>query len=83
MGELLGVNIAVTYVAWLRAWQRDADWLRFRVEGGYPRRSTERSETDRRDAFRLRLKRFSVRAGRSPRARGLPSGSHQVITIYR
>lgn len=37
MGELLGVDIIVTYAAWPRAWQRDADWLRFRAEGGYVR----------------------------------------------
>ena len=37
MGELLGIDIIVTYAAWPRAWQRDADWLRFRAEGGYVR----------------------------------------------
>jgi predicted dehydrogenase len=37
MGEVLGVDIVVTYAAWPRAWQRDADWLRFRTEGGYVR----------------------------------------------
>lgn len=37
MGKLLGVDIVVTYAAWPRAWQRDADWLRFRAEGGYTR----------------------------------------------
>lgn len=37
MGKLLGADIIVTYSAWPRAWQRDADWLRFRAEGGYAR----------------------------------------------
>jgi predicted dehydrogenase len=37
MGKLQGVDIIVTYAAWPRAWQRDADWLRFRAEGGYVR----------------------------------------------
>ena len=34
MGVLLGVDIVVTYPAWPRQWQREADWLRFRIEGG-------------------------------------------------
>ena len=37
MGKLLGIDIIVTYAAWPRAWQREADWLRFRAEGGYVR----------------------------------------------
>ena len=36
-GELLGIDIVVNYPAWPRAWQKDADWLRFRDEGGYTR----------------------------------------------
>ena len=36
-GELLGIDIVVNYPAWPRAWQKDADWLRFRHEGGYTR----------------------------------------------
>jgi predicted dehydrogenase len=36
-GELLGIDILVNYPAWPRAWQKDADWLRFRNEGGYTR----------------------------------------------
>lgn len=36
-GELLGIDIVVTYPAWPRAWQVDADWLRLRAEGGYTR----------------------------------------------
>lgn len=37
VGELLGIDIVVNYPAWPRAWQKDADWLRFRHEGGYTR----------------------------------------------
>ncbi len=37
MGDLLGVDIVVTYPDWPRLWQRDADWLRFRAEGGMTR----------------------------------------------
>lgn len=36
-GELLGIDILVNYPAWPRAWQKDADWLRLRHEGGYTR----------------------------------------------
>ena len=36
-GQLLGIDIVVNYSAWPRAWQIDADWLRFRAEGGYTR----------------------------------------------
>lgn len=36
-GELLGIDIVVQYPAWPRAWQKDADWLRLRREGGYTR----------------------------------------------
>lgn len=37
LGELVGIDIVVNYPAWPRAWQIDADWLRFRAEGGYTR----------------------------------------------
>ena len=37
VGELLGIDIVVNYSAWPRAWQKEADWLRFRHEGGYTR----------------------------------------------
>ncbi len=37
MGASLGADIIVTYPAWPRAWQREADWLRFAAEGGYTR----------------------------------------------
>ncbi|MEJ6707496.1 MAG: Gfo/Idh/MocA family oxidoreductase [Amylibacter sp.] len=37
MGDLLGVDIVVTYSAWPRSWQLDADWLRFGAEGGMTR----------------------------------------------
>ncbi|MFM7531824.1 MAG: Gfo/Idh/MocA family protein [Rubrivivax sp.] len=36
-GALLGIDIVVQYPAWPRAWQVEADWLRFRDEGGYTR----------------------------------------------
>jgi predicted dehydrogenase len=37
MGTLCGVDIVVTYPKWPRAWQADADWLRFAGEGGFTR----------------------------------------------
>ena len=37
MGELAGADIVVTYAHWPRAWQKAADWLRFRAEGGMTR----------------------------------------------
>lgn len=37
MGDLIGIDIVVTYAAWPRAWQKAADWLRFRDEGGMTR----------------------------------------------
>ena len=37
MGTVLGVDIVVTYPDWPRQWQKDADWLRFRAEGGMTR----------------------------------------------
>jgi len=37
LGELVGVDIVLTYGAWPRAWQKQADWLRFRDEGGMTR----------------------------------------------
>lgn len=37
MGKLEGVDIVVTYPTWPRAWQVEADWLRFRAEGGFTR----------------------------------------------
>ncbi|MEX0282695.1 MAG: Gfo/Idh/MocA family protein [Arenibacterium sp.] len=37
MGDILGADIVVTYPAWPRAWQKAADWLRFREEGGMTR----------------------------------------------
>ncbi len=36
-GDLLGIDIVVTYPSWPRAWQIEADWLRQRAEGGYTR----------------------------------------------
>lgn len=37
MGPLAGGDIQLTYSRWPRAWQADADWLRFRAEGGMTR----------------------------------------------
>lgn len=37
MGGRQGIDIVVTYPQWPRAWQADADWLRFAAEGGYTR----------------------------------------------
>ncbi|MDF2231761.1 Gfo/Idh/MocA family oxidoreductase [Albimonas sp. CAU 1670] len=37
MGAPRGVDIVVTYGQWPRAWQVEADWLRFAAEGGYVR----------------------------------------------
>ena len=37
MGEMFGVDIIVTYPSWPRQWQKEADWLRFKKEGGMTR----------------------------------------------
>ena len=37
LGDMLGADIVVTYPHWPRAWQKAADWLRFRDEGGMTR----------------------------------------------
>ncbi|MDQ2088914.1 Gfo/Idh/MocA family protein [Marimonas arenosa] len=37
LGTVVGADIVVTYGAWPRAWQKAADWLRFRAEGGMTR----------------------------------------------
>lgn len=37
LGQLMGVDIVVTYANWPRAWQQAADWLRFASEGGMTR----------------------------------------------
>lgn len=37
LGDLVGADIVLTYGAWPRAWQKAADWLRFRDEGGMTR----------------------------------------------
>ena len=37
MGDMLGVDIIVTYSSWPREWQKEADWLRFKKEGGMTR----------------------------------------------
>jgi len=37
LGELIGVDIIVTYPKWPREWQKEANWLRFKEEGGMTR----------------------------------------------
>ena len=37
LGDIIGVDMVVTYGNWPRAWQQQADWLRFRAEGGMTR----------------------------------------------
>ena len=37
MGEILGADVIVTYSSWPRQWQKKADWLRFKKEGGMTR----------------------------------------------
>lgn len=37
LGDLMGADIVVTYAHWPRAWQKTADWLQFRSEGGMTR----------------------------------------------
>ena len=37
MGSILGVDMIITYPSWPRKWQKEADWLRFKAEGGMTR----------------------------------------------
>ena len=37
LGDLVGADIVLTYSTWPRVWQKEADWLRFRDEGGMTR----------------------------------------------
>jgi len=37
MGELVGIDIEVSYAQWPRLWQKDAEWLKLRSEGGMTR----------------------------------------------
>ena len=37
LGDIIGGDIVVHFSAWPRDWQADADWLRFREQGGYTR----------------------------------------------
>ena len=37
LGDMIGVDIIVTYPKWPREWQKEADWLRFKEEGGMTR----------------------------------------------
>jgi len=31
LGEMIGIDIIVTYPKWPREWQKEADWLRFNI----------------------------------------------------
>ena len=37
LGKIIGIDIIVTYPEWPREWQKEADWLRYKVEGGMTR----------------------------------------------
>ena len=37
LGEMIGIDIIVTYPKWPREWQKEAAWLRFKEEGGMTR----------------------------------------------
>ena len=37
LGDVVGADIVITYAAWPREWQKAADWLRFKAEGGMTR----------------------------------------------
>lgn len=37
LGDIAGADIIVHFSRWPRDWQADADWLRFREQGGYTR----------------------------------------------
>ena len=37
LGLILGVDMIITYPSWPRQWQKEADWLRFKAEGGMTR----------------------------------------------
>ncbi len=37
LGKIMGADIIVHFTRWPRDWQADADWLRFRDQGGYTR----------------------------------------------
>ena len=37
LGDIMGTDIIVHFARWPRDWQADADWLRFRDQGGYSR----------------------------------------------
>ncbi|MBO6560087.1 MAG: Gfo/Idh/MocA family oxidoreductase [Nisaea sp.] len=40
MGEIVGAELVMHFSQWPRDWQADADWLRFRDQGGYTREVT-------------------------------------------
>lgn len=50
-GELVGIDIVVTYPVWPRAWPADADWLRLRAEGGAARARSSRTSCSSRPGF--------------------------------
>jgi len=37
LGEIAGIDVIIHFSRWPRDWQADADWLRFRDQGGYTR----------------------------------------------
>jgi len=37
LGDISGVDVIVHFARWPRDWQADADWLRYRDQGGYTR----------------------------------------------
>ena len=37
LGEILGIDIIIRYSSWPRQWQKAADWLRYKKEGGMTR----------------------------------------------
>ena len=37
LGEILGIDIIIRYTSWPRQWQKSANWLRFKKEGGMTR----------------------------------------------
>lgn len=37
LGSVIGAQVVIHFTSWPRAWQMDADWLRFRDQGGFTR----------------------------------------------
>ena len=40
MGDIFSAELVMHFSQWPRDWQADADWLRFRDQGGYTREVT-------------------------------------------